>query len=296
MSIPPLLAQADLSDWPIILIAIAVPIALLFVGVFRGRNIVGPARLDQTERVSQIWGIFCLGLLVWLFSQSLAAEMVRPQQTSATTAPATQPAENTPRQLVAASVVSAIAVSAALIISNIYIRQNGLQKVGLTRRLLPKGITIGIISILVALPLVFVATALTQATWDAIGYEHPNAHELLRFLRDASPSLQTLTIISAVALAPVAEELLFRGHLQTAILYTIDREGNSAAARWIAILLASIVFTAFHIELWMMPPIFCLSLCLGYVYERTGNLWVSILIHASFNAANVIYFYQQTHH
>ena len=33
-----------------------------------------------------------------------------------------------------------------------------------------------------------------------------------------------------------------------------------------------------------------LSLCLGYAYERTRNLWVSIIIHASFNAASVVMF------
>jgi membrane protease YdiL (CAAX protease family) len=39
---------------------------------------------------------------------------------------------------------------------------------------------------------------------------------------------------------------------------------------------------------WMRPPLFLLSVCIGYAYERTGNLWVAIIIHAGFNAFNVI--------
>ena len=37
-------------------------------------------------------------------------------------------------------------------------------------------------------------------------------------------------------------------------------------------------------------PIFVLSLCLGYAYERTRNLWVPIFMHAAFNASSVVMF------
>jgi membrane protease YdiL (CAAX protease family) len=39
----------------------------------------------------------------------------------------------------------------------------------------------------------------------------------------------------------------------------------------------------------MSPLIFVLSLCLGYAYERTGNLWVPITIHALFNTIETVY-------
>jgi len=35
-------------------------------------------------------------------------------------------------------------------------------------------------------------------------------------------------------------------------------------------------------------PIFALSRLLGYMYERTGNLWVSVLMHAMFNGFTII--------
>ena len=52
------------------------------------------------------------------------------------------------------------------------------------------------------------------------------------------------------------------------------------------LLAASILFALVH-PLPTFPPIFFLSLCLGYVYERTGNLWASIFIHAIFNGSQI---------
>ena len=39
-------------------------------------------------------------------------------------------------------------------------------------------------------------------------------------------------------------------------------------------------------SIWL--PIFTLSLCLGYMYERTGNLWVTVLMHAMFNGFSIV--------
>ncbi|MBW8885547.1 MAG: CPBP family intramembrane metalloprotease, partial [Planctomycetia bacterium] len=126
-------------------------------------------------------------------------------------------------------------------------------------------------------------------------FEHPNAHQLLRLLgHDSGMAMRVAVVISAAVLAPLFEEMLFRGHMQTAILYTISRpQSDSPRVRWAAIFVTSIFFTLVHGELWLMQPIFLLSICLGYAYERTGNLWVPILIHASFNAANLAVFLLQ---
>ena len=51
----------------------------------------------------------------------------------------------------------------------------------------------------------------------------------------------------------------------------------------------SIIFAAIH-PAWMAPLILLLALCLGYAYERTGNLWVCIVIHAAFNMFQTVAF------
>ena len=48
-----------------------------------------------------------------------------------------------------------------------------------------------------------------------------------------------------------------------------------------------IAFSVVH-EAWTIPPIFFLSLCLGYAYERTGNLWTVMFMHAAFNTTSTL--------
>jgi membrane protease YdiL (CAAX protease family) len=55
------------------------------------------------------------------------------------------------------------------------------------------------------------------------------------------------------------------------------------------VLITSLVFSLVHPG-WMRPMIFLLSICLGYAYERTGNLWVPIVLHASFNTLSTVVF------
>jgi len=106
-------------------------------------------------------------------------------------------------------------------------------------------------------------------------------HELLEIMDQApSPLLKVLIAFGAIIVAPLFEEFLFRGHLQTLL---------SRATRhpWLAVLIASILFAlVHHWSIWL--PIFTLSVCLGYMYERTGNLWVSVLMHAMFNGFSII--------
>lgn len=58
---------------------------------------------------------------------------------------------------------------------------------------------------------------------------------------------------------------------------------------WAAIALTSLAFASVH-PIWMFPAIFTLSLVLGYLYERTGNLWVNIGLHATFNATSTFFY------
>lgn len=50
----------------------------------------------------------------------------------------------------------------------------------------------------------------------------------------------------------------------------------------IAVLITSALFAVVH-PAWSWPPIFVLSLALGFAYERTGSLWAPIAMHAVFN-------------
>jgi membrane protease YdiL (CAAX protease family) len=188
---------------------------------------------------------------------------------------------------------------------NLGFRPGGLGRMGFALSMLPSAIVPAIMAALIVLPLTFFVTQVTEWLLYLLGVEHPTEHMLLRiFASKDALFVHVMIILSAVIVAPVVEEFLYRGHLQTALRALLGRmfAGTSQepldpridrAHGWIAILVTSVVFAVAHQEVWMMLPIFFLSLCLGYVYERTGNLWCSILLHMAFNAANVTLFVLQ---
>ena len=47
------------------------------------------------------------------------------------------------------------------------------------------------------------------------------------------------------------------------------------------------LFAAVHDNAAFVPPLLLLSVGLGFVYERSGNLWMPIVTHALFNAAEI---------
>jgi membrane protease YdiL (CAAX protease family) len=82
-----------------------------------------------------------------------------------------------------------------------------------------------------------------------------------------------LNLVLLVVMAPVVEELLFRGLLLPA---WTARMGQSAA-----VVLSSLAFALLHVD-WLGSFIF--SAVLSVVFLRTGRLWLPILIHAANNA------------
>ncbi len=81
--------------------------------------------------------------------------------------------------------------------------------------------------------------------------------------------------ISVVVMAPLVEELTFRGFMYSRL--------KSGMAKWIAVILTSLTFGVVHGTIIWAIYTFVFSLCLIYVLERTGSLWVSILFHMAFN-------------
>jgi len=107
-------------------------------------------------------------------------------------------------------------------------------------------------------------------------------------------AVQTLQLASAwvtrvalgavtILLAPVAEEILFRG-----ILYSwIKQTGYPRLALWGNALL----FAAVHENLMTFLPLAVLALALTFLYEKTNNLLAPITAHAVFNGMNFVALY-----
>jgi membrane protease YdiL (CAAX protease family) len=99
-------------------------------------------------------------------------------------------------------------------------------------------------------------------------------------------------VITTVIVAPIFEEMLFRGLFQSLIgsmLHGLNLRIGPVRVRqtaWVAILLSSAFFAFPHMKShW--PTIFVLGLCLGYAYEKSGSLLRPIFIHMIFNAVNI---------
>lgn len=133
----------------------------------------------------------------------------------------------------------------------------------------------------IALPFTYLVTALSLLAWQLLGFRHEPAHAMLQLMERnaASPWVVWVTILNATLLAPVFEEVLFRGHLQTALTAALPR------SRWPAIVISSLLFAMLH-DAWTAPAIFALSFAIGIAYEWTGSLWVAIAIHVTFNAVS----------
>lgn len=142
-----------------------------------------------------------------------------------------------------------------------------------------------IVSAAIALPLTYLVAAGSLLVWQLLQVRHESSHAMLQLMErnEASPWVLWVTILNATLLAPVFEEVLFRGHLQTALTAALPK------SRWPAILMTAALFAMMH-DGWTMPAMFALSVAIGVAYEWSGSLWVAIAIHVAFNATSTLNF------
>ena len=132
--------------------------------------------------------------------------------------------------------------------------------------------------LLVALPVVYATMTLTQRfTGGAERHGQEEAVRLVLASREVAPRLAM--ILAAVVVAPVVEELVFRGYL-----YGVMRRylGWTAGA-----VLNAVLFAAVHGHIPSLGPLFVLAVCLTLAYEWTGSLLVPMTMHAVFNALSI---------
>lgn len=145
----------------------------------------------------------------------------------------------------------------------------------------------GLLGALLTFPIVALTGILLGMLNHALGGKTEQlGHETLRTLSESPDSFWPwVSVGCAVILAPIFEELLFRGMLQTAMVRAFGRT-------WPAIFVTSALFAATHLFSINMPwygvaAIFVLSIGLGVAFERTKRIGVPIIMHVLFNAANV---------
>lgn len=93
-----------------------------------------------------------------------------------------------------------------------------------------------------------------------------------------NPRLFLLVLPSVALGAPLAEELIFRGQIFTALVHS--RAGFSGAT-----LITSTAWALMHFtEPWLaIGQIFVMGMVLGYLLYRFGSLWLTIACHGAWN-------------
>ncbi len=110
----------------------------------------------------------------------------------------------------------------------------------------------------------------------------PQTQTTVEALRDTSDWTRQVAIgVTTVLLAPVFEEVLFRGLLYPAVKQT----GLPRTAFWGTALL----FAASHLNLLTFLPLVFFAVVLTMLYERTDNLLAPIVAHAAFNLTNFLW-------
>lgn len=137
----------------------------------------------------------------------------------------------------------------------------------------------GLLVLAGTMPVLIGAAVLYNLVLQLLGFQ-PTLQDVAFIISDeTSPWLRAYFVLLAVVLAPVFEEILFRGMLLPALA---KRFG--AAASVVAI---SLIFAGIHGHVPSVVPLFILSVSLCLAYIGTGSLVASMAMHAVFNGVTV---------
>ncbi len=159
----------------------------------------------------------------------------------------------------------------------------GLKGFGFRFRTIPRDLGAALVGLLAIWPLVLAMLVLATAigkTLKGQDFEMPKHRELELMAEFPGVFSRILIVFLAVVIAPLLEEMLFRGLLQTVIRSYMGRP-------WSAIIITSILFAIVHENYEHWPALFVLATGLGYAYERSGSLFQPIFMHALFNGVTV---------
>jgi uncharacterized protein len=139
-------------------------------------------------------------------------------------------------------------------------------------------VSVGISGAMLAMPVVL---ALGYVWGKLLGlFDVPVKSQLPVQMLQESASLEVRVLIGVIAIliAPVVEEMVFRG-----VLYpTLRRYGFRRTALWGT----AFLFAMVHFNLMTFLPLVALAVVLAWLYELTDNLLAPIMAHSFFNLVN----------
>ncbi len=182
------------------------------------------------------------------------------------------------------SMTVTIVVTGGLLFFLTYLRRIELSEIFGLRRMRPRQVFVwSFVAMLVVFPIVVLSM---NVVWDLLfkdlwGDEITQQTPVELFQKSEDVVLRSLIVISACVIAPISEEIIFRGFIYA----TLKRYTE----RFFAAAVTSALFAIAHVSVPQMASLWLLAMFLTLAYELTGCLWVPILMHAIFNGVQTIF-------
>jgi len=280
--------QSD-SSLALAAIGICVLAVWLVVRIARPRKLTlretpgRPNSVDPTIFLLLLVGWYLVGMAGAFAAQRMLGEGAPAARNAPEAGPATAPgppAQDDPRlEPLAGTIARPIQLALCLGVAAATFRHGVVKGLGLSARRWLNDTVRALVGLLAAWPvcigLFFLLNHLFPV-WAA------QKHPLVEAVGNLPLPWKLVTLLSGAVLAPVAEEVLFRGMLQSMLR-------RATASPWTAVVITSVIFGLIHYsQPTAVLPLIILGAVLGYNYERTGRLLAPILLHAFFNAATLL--------
>ena len=218
-------------------------------------------------------------LMLWFGAVSMAVVLVQKLT------PGLQGWQKLFRDHLVMSIGAVVTMAVMMFLAHVHFARR-LKGFGLNIKTIVKDFFLAIANLLATWPLMIAAITLTmfvaELIWGA-DYQMQQHQQLEMITEYTQLPLRIMIVFVAVVIAPLLEEMLFRGFIQT----TIRSFSNIRNSAWPAIAASSVFFAIMHADPGHWPALFILGVCLGYSYEKSGSLFRPIFIHLFFNASSV---------
>jgi membrane protease YdiL (CAAX protease family) len=217
-------------------------------------------------------------LLAWLLTQGLFAE-------AGNATPVSLPQSHEPAGQQLGSLLMQILFSLVMSVGLVsylrfYRRLDPAELFGVRNLPLRKVVIFALAAIAPTLVLVGIVNASVSEALQNVWPDASPQEIVKTFETTGSFAVRVVMMFAAVVIAPLSEELLFRGFFYGVCKRYTDMH--------FAAIINALLFATVHLHVASFMPLFALALVLVAVYEITGSLLVPMLMHAMFNGIMII--------
>lgn len=267
-----------------------VALCLLFAGIHVYRKMLRRVELSGGLVRTDLFALpdmLVVGTLIVLLGLLLALQWVAPSSPKPPADPGAATRAVTGMQIIYGALQFALPVTAilALLIGRGVSLPEvfGLKRVGVLRAI---GVAAGLLLLL--LPVFMLVTSIA---YQMLG-GHAEKQEIVKLYQEAAKTgrheILWQVFVAAVLIAPITEEILFRGYFYP----VLKRFGGALPAAFAT----SALFGAIHNNALGLPGLTVLALGLTLAYEWSGSLLVSIFMHALFNGMSLFFMWWASQH